>query len=72
MLSSLQKHVEQEENRWSEQVQILQAQLNALTEEKNHLLLNKAGVRVNYSYIHLDLLYICLVMYFDGIVYCPL
>lgn len=63
MLSSLQKHVEQEENRWSEQVQILQAQLNALTEEKNHLHLNKAGVSINDSYVHLKLPYICLMMY---------
>lgn len=39
MLNSLQNHVEQEENRWSEQVQILQAELSAITEERNSLLL---------------------------------
>lgn len=38
MLNSLQNHVEREENRWSEQVQVLQAELSALTEERNSLL----------------------------------
>lgn len=38
MLNSLQNHVEREENRWSEQVQLLQAELNAITDERNSLL----------------------------------
>lgn len=45
MLNRLQNRVEQEEYKWSEQVQLLQAELNALTEERNALL-HKMKVRI--------------------------
>ncbi len=38
MLNSLQNHVEREENRWSEQVQLLQTELKSITDERDALL----------------------------------
>lgn len=43
MLNSLQKHVECEENRWSEQVHVLESKLDVVVKERD-LLLSKAKV----------------------------
>lgn len=43
MLNSLQKHVEHEENRWSEQVQVLESKLDVVAKERDSLL-SKAKV----------------------------
>lgn len=53
MLNSLQNHVEQEEKSWSEQNQILQSQLNTVTEELSNLraLVDKAKVSVLEKYV---------------------